>query len=142
MINALRNNFYTILLALVFVGLAQPLAPMARGWWNATAPVVNMKGVLVEKTPDYVLIHITGEKLRACKFVNISAFTEADGNLIDSFITRMGYTKIDGATKPIGKHDLGLWRVYPINGSKKALVYVQHDCAGEVVMTKIAEVSI
>ena len=141
--NALRSHFWTVVFALAFVVGMQPIAPMLGHWYNENTPVVDMEGVIVERTDESVLIHITGEKLRMCRYVAITAMTStADGRLEDAYIRKMSGKPQDGSTKPVGNYDLGLWQVWPISGSSKVVVFVQHDCDGAVVLSKIAEVSL
>ena len=130
------------MLGLLFALLLQPITPMAKHWYETSTPVVEMIGSVVERTDEFVLIHITGKKLRACEYMHMSAFTKSDeGYLRDAFLDRIG-KPIVGATKPVGLYDLGLWKVWPLEGGTHASVFVQHDCGGEPVLSKIADVSL
>ena len=140
---AIQSNFWTVLFALVFVGMMQPLLPMLERWWEKNTPVVDMRGEVVTKTGNSVLIHITGEKIRQCVFVRLTAMTVGkSGALVDAYLERSDGKPQDGSTKPTGMYDLGLWRVWPTDGSLKAVVFAQHTCGGEVVVSKIAEVTL
>lgn len=137
------DNKWTLIFALAFALLMQPVAPLLLNWYNAASPVVSMSGVVVAKSPEAVVIHITGDKLRSCVFIRVTAMVETKyGSLLDAYLERTGGKPHDGATKPIGRHDLGLWRVWPVEGAVRAIVFVQHDCAGAAVLSRIADVDL
>jgi len=110
-------------------------------FYNKYMPVVEMTGKLVHTDGNSTLIHIVGEKQRDCKYVRIYAMYVFRGNgmLNDAFIERVS-GPLDGSTKPIGSYDLGFWRVWPTDDATKVIVFVQHECGAETVLSKIAEV--
>lgn len=143
MTRAFLENKWVIFLGLMFALLMQPLAPMIKHLYQTSTPVVDMRGEIVEKTDDSVLLHIYGRKLRECEFVRITAFTATkNGELRDAILERVGGKPQDGATKPIGSHDLGLWTIRPVAGSTRASVFVQHECSGELLLSRIADVDL
>ena len=142
MTKPLKDNRWTILFALLCVLAFQAALPVAQHFWQANRPIVAMHGVIVQKTPDHIDIRISGEKLRTCAFVSLSAMTRVDGLMIDAELTRIDGRPDTWTTKPPGKYDLGVWRIRPIEGATKAFVFVQHDCDSTVVLTKIAEVDL
>lgn len=138
---------YTIVLGILLSAFVMDGAlDRALRWYDRAAPIVEMQGKLIHTDGHSTLIHITGKKMRDCKFVRINAYYQFRGNgmLVDAFLERMA-GPIDGATKPVGEYDLGMWRIWPTDDATKVLVYVHHECCGphpETVLSKIAEVPI
>ena len=140
---AFLENRWAMFFGILFAILMQPLAPVLKHVYETSAPVVDMHGVVVERTDESVLIHITGRKLRSCEFMRVTAFTaNGAGELKDAYLERFSGKAQDGATKPVGMHDLGLWRVWPVAGSARASVFAQHDCNGELILSRIADVDL
>lgn len=107
-------------------------------------PVLDMRGDLVSKTPEYARLHIYGIKLRGveCRYLGIQAFADRMVGLpSDMTIARISAPET-GATKPAGSFDLGVWEVKPVMGAVGVRVYVAHDCDGSRVATKVAEVAL
>ena len=135
---------WTVLLSLVctmfFLHMAQPHVV---GYYNRTAPVIHMQGELVHTDGHSTLIHIYGSKVRECKFIRLNAYYafKHDGRLVDAFFERVDH-RIDGSTKPVGEYDLGYWRIWPTDDASKVLMFVHHECKGETVISKIAEVKV
>lgn len=127
-------------LASLFIAQLSPgLLDKARFW---LFPVVSMKGDLVERTDQYAIVHIYGEKHRGpeCKYLGVQAFGDRTIGLpVDMHISRVDIPE-EGRTKPSGSYDIGNWRVWPVEGVVRVRVYVEHDCLGVRVGTQIAEV--
>lgn len=145
MMHQLKEMRWSILLAF-FVTLvgAQVIAPLlleARQARLDSQPVVIMQGQIVSRDSSSVTIHLWGEKLRACTYVSVNAYTRHNGVMKDAFTKRLEAPHA-GVTKPLGRFDIGNWLVWPIDGVSKVLIYSQHDCSGRVVITKIAEVDL
>ena len=107
-------------------------------------PVAKMQGELVEKTPEYLRVHITGEKVRGveCRYLGMQAFGDrAVGSPVDLTIRRVDMPS-EGLTKPQGKFDIGTWELRPSFGVTVAKIYTTHDCDGTLRATKIAEVRV
>lgn len=103
-------------------------------------PVVDMRGELVESSPDSVFIRVTGKKNRACEYVALQAYyRSADGTMRDAYRERIGVGETR-STKPVGYFDIGVWRVWPRRDAVAVLMYTTHECSGRVVVTKVAEV--
>lgn len=135
------------LIAGVIVGVL--LAPIGPTWWNSALkyydevqPVVRMQGYLVARAEDAVVISLSGEKLRSCDYLRIQAYavTRA-GGLEDAYIRREDMPE-RGDTKPVGTYSLGYWRIWPVAGAQAVRIYVQHDCNGRLVQTRLTEVSL
>lgn len=133
----------TVVLA-VLVGVA--IAPGGGFDWlyalyDDVRPVVTMSGTLVSRDADSALIDIAGEKHRSCQFLSIRAYSMRDGTLMDANIERVDRPQ-DGHTKPVGRYDIGRWRVWPVKHAVGVKVYVKHSCDGRLVLTKISEVAL
>lgn len=134
---------WTLVLALL-TGLAispvfrwSPLLPV----YDAYHPVVAMRGDMVQRDGDAVVVHIWGSKLRECTYVGIRAYGSKNGVLIDANIARVD-RPVNGATKPTGTFDIGHWRIWPIDHADLVVVFVQHNCDGRIISTKIAEIDV
>lgn len=146
MIQQIAQMRWTVLLA-AFAGFF--LAPVGQTWWRSVLygyddarPVVVMTGKLVSRNGDEVYIHMGGKKMRQCDYLRVQAYSRAmDGRLSDSYIRRVDIAE-RGDSKPIGAFDLGTWRIWPVGDAVGVVVYVQHDCDGRLVTTKIADVPI
>jgi hypothetical protein len=144
MIRAIRlmDRYEWVPWALAVFGLlyggTAPLMPL----YDYVRPVVSMQGEIVERTADSVTLHMWGSKNRACKYIGIQGFSQVgNGPKRDTIITRLDMPS-EGKTKPAGVFDIGHWRLQPVTGADHVSVYVQHDCDGRVVLTKITEVTL
>lgn len=145
MMRGLRELRLTILLAIaVTLIVSQTLVPiildLRQAYINA-APVVAVQGELINRGSNSATLHLWGEKLRACTYVKVNAYTLHDGMMVDASTIRIDAPD-NHATRPLGPFDMGEWRVWPVAGASKILIFVQHDCNGRVVITKIAEVDL
>jgi len=138
----IANLRWTIVLAALFGAMfgstfsANPLLSA----YDAVYPVVDMRGEINKIGGGEVIIHVVGVKNRDCKYIGIQAFTRFAGVLVDANKERISMPET-GATKPTGRFDIGLWRIWPVSSLNDAVfLYVQHDCDGRRVVTKIAEV--
>ena len=125
------------------------LAPLGQTAWDAVQnyyddsfPVVRMSGRLVKADADSVWLEVSGEKLRTCTYIRIQSYVKsASGVLTDSYVRRENMPE-RGDNKPLGKFSIGVWRVWPRSDAVAVLLYVQHDCDGRMVSTKVAEVGL
>lgn len=143
--DAIWDTRWTVVLTLVFTIMFGDYAGrVGMSIYNQTADVVNMSAQVVTKDTNSIVLHITGEKLRNCRFVRLTAYYAFKGNgmLVEAFKERLDGPHPDGATRPVGMHDIGYWRIWPTDEASKVLMYVHHECSGETVLSKIAEVTI
>jgi hypothetical protein len=130
----------------VFAVLAMPswVGPV-REAYDSIFPVLQMKGVLVDRQGSAVMIHIQGRKLRGeeCRLLHVYGYAiQQDGRLSDATATRIDQP-IDGRTRDAGFYDIGIWRVQPVDEDATGVkVVTQHDCVGRVVLSTIAEVTL
>lgn len=110
--------------------------------WDEARPVVVGQAKSVTPDGDGVLIHITGEKLRACVFGGIH-FYSVDGSGRKSTIGGLRMDRPASAvTRPIGPHDFGIWRVWPTTGARAAEVWVTYRCSSRVVLNQLVVVAL
>lgn len=146
MIKALAELRWSILGAAIVGAM---VSPVGHSWWRAAlssydeaSPVVVMRGELIGRDADAVFLRIEGQKLRNCTYLRVQAYAkDSDGQLTDAYLQRVDRPE-RGDTKPTGNYSIGAWRVWPATGAAAVLVYVQHDCDGRLVVTKIAEVAV
>lgn len=105
-------------------------------------PVVKLTGRLVQRDDTQVLMRITGEKLRSCRYAGITAFAiNASGVRRGANIELVGAVPQRGVTVPVGAYDFGLWRVWPVDADAAVImVFVEHVCGSVIVQTMAAEV--
>lgn len=140
---SMRWTILTAVAAGVFLG------PAGQTWWrsvlmyyDASRPVVVMKGSVVKSEDDSVVLTIAGEKLRACTYIRLQAYTAGpDGTLRDAYARREDRPE-HADNKPLGTFNLGTWRIWPKGDATRVAVYVEHDCDGRVVKSKIADVEV
>lgn len=141
--HSLKQMRFTIIFGLL-IGVF--MAPWGTAWFNYAAseydeqhPVVKIKADIQEKKNSHVILQMTGDKYRSCLFIRMQAFTaQGSSPLKDAYKARIDYPEGD-ITKPVGPINYGLWKIWPIDGADRVIVYVQHDCGGRVVQTKIAD---
>ena len=114
-----------------------PLLPL----YDAYHPVVQMRGDLVLRDGDAVVVHVWGTKHRDCAYVGIRAYGSKNGVLVDANIARVGLP-MTGTTRPMGTFDIGQWRVWPVDKADLVVIFVQHICDGRAISTRIAEIDI
>ena len=131
------------MLTALLVGVAlwpvtQLVSPFTWAMYDRAYPIVDMDGDIVGRGVDYADVHIYGKKNRQCKYLKIQSYIRIGNGLKDVTGTRID-TPETGGTKPIGSFDIGVWRVSPIAGGSDVVMFVQHDCDGRTVLTKIAD---
>ncbi len=142
-IQAMRNAPWTALVAVIF-GVS--IAPgggfdWAYALYDDVSPVVSMRGKIVDRGPDQVVLHIEGEKHRHCQYITIRGYALRDNLLHDANIERVD-RPMDGHTKPPGSYSIGLWRVWPVAQATAVKVFVKHSCDGRLVTTEVADVDL
>lgn len=123
------------------------LAPAGQTGWRAALdaydearPVITATVDNSVRDGDAVLIGISVTKLRTCRYLRMQAYTRsADGALSDAYASRVDMPS-KGDSKPPGRFSIGQWRVWPLANSEAVLMFVQHDCDGRIVQSKLAEV--
>lgn len=143
-------NLYELRWSILFAAcIGMLMAPAGQSWWRSAAtaydearPVLQMTATVTEVTEDTAVLAITGEKLRNCRYIRMQAFTRTpDGVLTDIGLMRIDQDEL-ARSKPLGMHNFGKWKVWPIKGSRKLVIYSQHDCHDRLVTTKVIDMDI
>ncbi len=121
--------------------LQQIFEPFVLAAYDKFAPVASMDADIVGRGVDYVDVHVYGVKTRQCKYMQTQSFIRVGPILKDAVGRRIDIPEL-GGTKPLGNFDIGIWRVSPIAGGSDVLMFVQHDCKGRAVLTKIADLKL
>jgi hypothetical protein len=104
-----------------------------------------MVGTIHERTDGYVVLRITGEKVRGeeCRLLAVYGYSiDAAGRLHDAVANRIDSPQTN-RTRDRGEYDIGLWKVQPIYPNSVAVkVVAQHDCVGRVVLSTLAETAL
>jgi hypothetical protein len=113
------------------------------GWhaYDVFVPVLWMRGEMISKGPDHVVIRMSGYKLRECRYLGVQAYSlGSDGIRHDATIQRIDVVTL-GITRPRGYYDLGRWDIRPTAGATGVVVYAQHACdETDLRATKMVEV--
>ena len=104
-------------------------------------PVVRYQSEIVSREDNAVSIHVWGEKLRNCQAVpgSLQSYTLRDEVRFDADEQRVLCYE---SSRPVGKVDLGIWRVWPVKGARAVEMYVLHDCDGHLVRSKLVDVKL
>ena len=145
--NSVFEMRWTILTAVVVGYMLSPFTQLGAStffkMYDALWPVVTAHGELVSRDTDSIYVHITGTKHRDCQYLQMdSYYTTPAGMLRDANEFRTDQLPVDGTSKPTGLFDIGIWRVFPVSEASSVQMYVEHSCAGRLVVTKIAEVTL
>lgn len=115
-----------------------PLLPV----YDELRPIVDMRGDLVRREENAVVIHIWGTRARGdCAYMGVQAYGVKNGVRIGANLRRVDAPEV-GTTKPPGTYDIGNWRIWPTDNADAVVVFIQHRCDTRVVSTRIAELDI
>jgi len=131
---------YTVVFGLVG-GVVVSYYAQPYEWYDGLFPVVRMEVDVVGRDANSITLHLVGDKKRSCEPKHIDAFGRVGNMLHDINIARQDVQDTLTA-KPLGRHDFGIWRVWPSGGERVVLVYILYDCDGRIVPTKVAEVAL
>jgi hypothetical protein len=107
--------------------------------FDARNPVVDMRADLVRLDTSGAVLHLYGHKLRACQYLALDAYAISDSGVMSDINIERIDIPADGNTKPLGTFDVGQWRAWPVAGTKRIVLYVQHNCSGRLIQTRISE---
>jgi hypothetical protein len=113
--------------------------------WDAAFPVLEpIAAEVIEREPDAVVIGLVAKKTKGeeCRLIRIYGYgVDASGVLSLATVRRPDGSPQMGITHGPGVHDFGLWRVRPVDRDAVLVqVYVEHQCLGRVIRSKMAEV--
>ena len=116
-----------------------------RDAYDTAFPVLVMTGKVIEREPDAVIVHISGEKIRGdeCRLLSVYGYAiMPNGLLADATATRID-APATGRVRDKGHYDIGNWRIVPVDrNAVRVRVVAQHDCVGRVVLSTIADVGL
>lgn len=132
------------LLAAVISGVL--VAPIGQTWWHSllsyyddAKPVISLYAAVLQRGPDSLVLHLTAQKHRDCRYIRFQAFMQLpNGEMDDIGLLRVDQPE-EGRTKPVGKLDLGEWKVWPVNFNRPLLIYGQYWCGDRLVTSKALE---
>lgn len=144
------NRFFTATLVL-FGSLGLVIAGIVTGSKLATVPIMELYDVLqpvatlkvreLSRTSDSMTIHLTGERNfnRDCVYRGVFAYSKYGVVMRDINMVRTD-KPATGQTKPKGKHDFGIWMLWPVDSASSFTVYVKYECAGRDVFVEAMEI--
>jgi hypothetical protein len=132
---------FSIMIGALF-SIAVPLVwDSARTQYDREHPVwVTSSATVMDRTGLVVRIHVVGSKTRECELNRTWAqATYPDRPPTDATVQRPGPKSIGYVNRPLGQQDLGEFLVAPIpDDASGAVVWLEHDCGGRVVMSELA----
>ena len=101
---------------------------------------------VLEREADAVVLNIVAKKMKGeeCRLIRVYAYG-IDGTGTHSLATvrRVDGSPNQGITHAAGTHDFGAWRIKPTSPETvRVQVYVEHNCLGRVIKSKLAEAAL
>lgn len=145
--NPYVNAVALVTLGFVLGGMLSIVAPLVidagMERYDQMFPVIQVETRIVSHQDGQVVLHMVGDKRRSCIFVGINAYASKPRAEMPS---RIYMQRVDipstGETRPVGRFDMGTWRVWPTENTREIAVYTQHVCNGRLVATPIARLNI
>jgi hypothetical protein len=110
--------------------------------YDSRYPVASAVVTRVPSPPGEVHLTMITTKHRSCTILRVSAYQRGEGKAHN----RVNIQKVTGGhidTIPAGKTVAStLWRIWPTEAQGDLSIYVEHDCDGRVVRTKLAELEV
>jgi hypothetical protein len=104
--------------------------------------VLLLNAQVVTLDNDSVVIQANGEKLRACQYIRLQAYTlQKNGELLDAQIMRVDQPE-DDDVKPLGKFNFGRWKIWPRDGAVGLQVFSQYLCGQRMVVNKVVDLTL
>lgn len=140
----IETKWTVLITILVTILFGHILGHGAISFYNANAPIIEMSSELVSQDGHSAVIHVSGKKLRDCRFEKLTAMykLKSNGLLVDANLARVGDLPPADGTRPVGEYDLGMWRIWPTDDAVRVMMFVQHTCGDETVISKLAEVDL
>ena len=137
-----RLTWASISLGVLFGLIAVPLGMLfyesLQDLYERAFPVVVGVGVLEVQTKEELVVHLTANKRRDCKFMRVNAY----GIDLAGQLELLNLVRVDGppagATHPVGNLDLGHWKIWPTSDAVRVMVNVQHLCGSRIVVTTLS----
>lgn len=124
------------LIGLLMSPASNLLTNAAYDFYDSISPVVTAEITLLDKQPDHIDVMLRGQKHRQCAYIGVDAYMHYEGGTFDANISRLDKPAA-GSTRPVGRLDMGTWRIQPLKGATRMTVVMQHQCSGRLVLTEI-----
>jgi hypothetical protein len=122
------------------------LGPVLAAWDQAFPVVEPVDAELVDRHGDEVILSITAKKNKGeeCTLIRIYGYgIDAAGVYSLATVRRPDGSPFMGIVHGEGTHDFGLWRIKPTDADTvRVQVYVEHNCLGRVIKSKMADVKL
>lgn len=122
------------------------LGPVLAAWDNAFPVIEPVETEVVDRRGDEVILSITAKKNKGeeCTLLRIYGYgIDPTGVYSLATVLRPDGTPHMGIVHGEGTHDFGLWRVKPTNeDAVRVQVFVEHNCLGRVIKSKMADVKL
>jgi len=145
MIRAVASQWTAILVgilaALIGVPLFSVVSESLLSVYDEHYPVATAVVTRVPSPPGEVHLTMIATKHRSCTILRVSAYQRGEGQAYN----RVNIAKVTGPidTIPTGKTVAStLWRIWPTEAQGDLFIYVEHDCDGRIVRTKLAELEV
>lgn len=149
------SNFWKAPFATAFgviIGvLAVLIAPNVLGptlaAWDSAFPVIEpVEAKVTDRHGDEVILNIVAKKNKGeeCTLIRIYGYGIDDKGVFSlATVRRPDGSPHMGIIHGSGVHDFGLWRVKPTDeDTVRVQVYVEHNCLGRVIKSKMADVKL
>jgi hypothetical protein len=130
----------------VLVVLLSPnvVGPVLAAWDNAFPVIEPVEAEVSNRSGDEVFLNIIAKKNKGeeCTLIRIYGYgIDASGVFSLATVRRPDGSPFMGIIHGKGTHDFGVWRVKPADADTvRVQVYVEHNCLGRVIKSKMADV--
>lgn len=139
---SLQTTGIFVSIALLLI-LAFTMAPaLNQAYQSKFMPVTKYSTTVVKREGRDVFVHLSGEKLRDCLIVPKSLNSYYLRNGIRVGVSEERYSG-DSSSRPVGFTDLGVFVIHDVPVDAQSIeMYVQHDCAGTVLLSLVASANL
>jgi hypothetical protein len=120
------------------------LGPVIAAWDNAFPVIEPVEAEVLDRHGDEVFINIIAKKNKGeeCTLIRIYGYgIDPAGVFSLATVRRPDGSPFMGIIHGKGTHDFGIWRIKPTDAdTARVQVYVEHNCLGRVIKSKMADV--
>lgn len=132
--------------ALLVLSAPNFLAPVLSAWDSVFPVLEPVQADVLARESDAVVLNIIARKTKGeeCRLIRVYAYgIDAEGTHSLATVRRLDGSAQQGITHDAGTHDFGPWRIKPTSPETvRVQVYVEHNCLGRVVKSKLAEAAL